>query len=219
MNKWKSYSSVVLLLSIAISIIVNPTMPESMASHWNLQGQIDGYLPRFWALSFAPFLIFIFIALFTILPKLDPLLKNSIEKQEVEVSLGKFIFILTLFLFYIHLLSISINLDIVYSWGLNLNVGQLIMPAMGILFFFIGILLRNIRRNWFIGFRTPWTIASDKIWRKTHKIVGFLFIVTGALVAFSFFWPDIAVWILAVSIIVDVFVPIFYSLYLYLQTK
>ncbi len=190
-----------------------------MASHWNLQGQIDGYMPRFWALSIAPILILFFFALFTVLPQLDPLLKNIGEKREMGKYFDKFIFIFSLFLFYLHLLSIAVNLNIVNNWGLNLNIGQLLMPAMGILFFFMGIFLMNIRRNWFAGFRTPWTIASDKIWGKTHKVGGFLFIVTGALIAFSFLWPEIAVWILLVAILTDIFVPILYSLYLYLQTK
>ncbi|MEM2728714.1 MAG: SdpI family protein, partial [Candidatus Bathyarchaeia archaeon] len=50
-----------------------------------------------------------------------------------------------------------------------------------LLFFYIGILCENSRRNWFIGIRTPWTLSSDRVWEKTHRLGGKLFKAAGVI--------------------------------------
>ncbi len=55
------------------------------------------------------------------------------------------------------------------------------IPAMGLLFFYIGILMRKLKRNWFIGIRNPWTLSNDTVWNKTHKLGGTLFKVLGII--------------------------------------
>jgi len=52
---------------------------------------------------------------------------------------------------------------------------------ISILFFLIGWVLPQIKRNFFIGIRTPWTLSSDEVWDKTHKIGGKIFMAFGVL--------------------------------------
>ncbi len=52
----------------------------------------------------------------------------------------------------------------------------------GVLMLVVGNLLPKVHRNWFIGIRTPWTLSSDVAWRCTHRLGGWLFVASGAVV-------------------------------------
>ena len=58
---------------------------------------------------------------------------------------------------------------------------KFIIPAFAVLLFYIGILIKHAKRNWFIGIRTPWTLSSDKVWDKTHALGGKLFQVSAVI--------------------------------------
>jgi uncharacterized membrane protein len=58
-------------------------------------------------------------------------------------------------MFSIHLQVILWNAGTEISPNITLPIG------IGLLFFYIGILCENAKRNWFIGIRTPWTLSSE----------------------------------------------------------
>ena len=91
--------------------------------------------------------------------------------------------VIILFLLYIYLISIFWNL------GFSFNMGKILAPALGILFYYIGVLLEKAKRNWFIGIRTPWTLSDDSVWEKTHKIGGKLFKIAGLIALLSVLLP------------------------------
>lgn len=64
------------------------------------------------------------------------------------------------------------------------------LPAgIGILFYYIGILMEHAEINWFIGIRTPWTLSSDMIWKKTNRLGGKLFRIAGIVTLLGAFFP------------------------------
>ena len=67
------------------------------------------------------------------------------------------------------------DVGITWNMGVQFNMTQFFVPAIGILFFYIGTILKYTKRNWFVGIRTPWTLSSDVVWEKTHKLGGKLF--------------------------------------------
>jgi len=69
----------IILLSFLLGVYLYPQMPEKMASHWDFQGQVDGYMPRFWGLFLMPFISSGLFLLFVLIPKIDPL-KANIKK-------------------------------------------------------------------------------------------------------------------------------------------
>jgi uncharacterized membrane protein len=90
------------------------------------------------------------------------------------------------------------------------------LPAMGLLFFIIGSMLRKAKRNWFIGIRTPWTLSSDSVWDKTHQIGGLLFMATGVLAVIGgFFGGQVAFWSLMIPVLGTTIFLIVYSYVLY----
>lgn len=191
----------VIIVSFVIAIMFYDSMPEQMASHWNTLWEVDGYMPKFWGLFIMPLVSSFIFLLFLIIPKIDPL-KENIKK--FRTYFDTFILLILVFLFYIYLLSISWNLW--YIFDMNL----MILPALSILFYFIWVLLSKAKRNWFIGIRTPWTLSSDVVWDKTHKLWWKLFkILSLIILSWIFFWEDMIYFILVPVIVFTVYLIIY----------
>jgi len=174
----------IISLSFIIAIYLYPQMPEKMASHWNARGEVDSYISKFWGLFLMPIISIGLFLLFILIPKIDPL-KENVEK--FRKYFDGFMVLIMIFLFYIYLLTVFWNI------GIRFNMSQLMMPALGILFYYGGILVENTKRNWFIGIRTPWTLSDDKIWDKTHRVGGKLFKITGIIAFLGIFFPKYAI--------------------------
>jgi uncharacterized membrane protein len=159
-----------LLVTVAMTLITYPRLPDAVASHWNAAGNVDGYLPKSWGLALMPLLMIGFSALFALFPRIDPLRDNYRKFQDYYEG---FILVMALFFFFIQLQIIL--------WGLGMQVSpNLTMPlTTGILFIYIGFLIGHAEPNWFVGIRTPWTLSSGSVWKKTHRRGGTLFKLAG----------------------------------------
>ncbi|MBU1730047.1 DUF1648 domain-containing protein, partial [Patescibacteria group bacterium] len=181
----------IILLSLIVSIYFYPQMPEKIASHWNIQGQVDGYMSKFLGLFLMPIILIGFALLFVAIPRIDPL-KANIEKFRRYYE--GFIILLFLFLLSIHFQVILWNIGIKISPNVMFPIG------LGLLFFYIGVLCENAKRNWFIGIRTPWTLSSEKVWEKTHKIGGKLFKIAGVIAFVGVFFQSYALFFIFVPV-------------------
>ena len=206
MNKNKIIILGIISLSFIIAIYLYPQMPEKMASHWNAQGQVDGYVSKFWGLFLIPIISIGLFLLFILIPKIDPL-KENIEK--FRKYFDGFIVLIIIFLFYIYLLTVFWNI------GIRFNMAQLMMPALGMLFYYCGILVENAKRNWFIGIRTPWTLSSEVVWDKTHKIGGKLFKLAGVVAFLGIAFPRHAIFFVIIPVISVAVYTIIYSYFEY----
>ena len=65
-----------LILTFTLTIAIYPTAPDRIVSHWNAAGQADGYMSTFWGLFLIPLIMTGFVALFAVLPRIDPYKKN-----------------------------------------------------------------------------------------------------------------------------------------------
>ena len=204
----KSHILIIILIlsSFGIGAYFFPQMPEKMASHWNAKGEVDGYISKFWGLFLMPIILLGLFLLFILIPKIDPLKENIAKFRKY---FDGFIVLITLFLFYIYLLTIAWNL------GKRFNMGQMMMPALGMLFYYCGILTENAKRNWFIGIKTPWTLSSERVWNKTHKIGGKLFKAAGLIAFLGIFSPNYAFYFILVPALLVAFYTIIYSYFEY----
>lgn len=182
----------IVLISFVVGIYFYAQMPESLASHWNASGQVDGYTSKFWGLFSLPLISLGLLLLLSLIPKIDPL------KANIELFRGYYdalIVLVIAFLFYLHLLTILWNL------GARFNMLQPLAPAFGLLFYYLGVLIQNAKRNWSIGIRTPWTLSSDRIWEETHKTGGKLFKAAGLVAVLGVFFPSYAIYLLIVPVL------------------
>jgi uncharacterized membrane protein len=187
--------ALVLILTVAITVISFPHMPDPVPSHWNAAGTVDGYLPKFWGLVLVPsFMIGIF-ALFAVLPRIDPRKNNYLKFQDFYEG---FILVFAVFFFFIQLQ--------ILLWGLGVQVSPNVMIPLlaGALFVYIGFFMEHAEPNWFVGIRTPWTLSSDSVWKKTHQKGATLFKLAGlvsmiGILAGIYAWLFILVPALAVA--------------------
>lgn len=180
-------------------------MPDKIASHWNGQGQVNGYMPKFWGLFLIPIISAGLLLLFILIPRIDPL-KSNIE--QFRKYFDGFVVLIMVFLFYLYLLTLF------WNSGFRFNMITFLSPALAILFYYTGILIENAKRNWFIGIRTPWTLSNNIVWDKTHKIGGKLFKIAGLLALLGIFFGNYAIFFIIAPVII---VSIYTVVYSYLE--
>lgn len=193
--------------AVAFSISVFDNLPEQMASHWNTANQVDGYMSRFWGAFLTPVIAIAMLLLFLVIPQIDPLKANIAQFREY---FNTFITLMVVFLVYIHILTLLWNL----GYG-KFNMGTAMMPALGLIFIFAGIMMRKAKRNFFIGIRTPWTLSNDRVWDETHRIGSTLFIISGILALLGAFFADYALWLILVPLLGSTIFLLVYSYVLY----
>ncbi|HVF25822.1 MAG TPA: SdpI family protein [Anaerolineales bacterium] len=179
-------------------------LPEQMASHWNINDQVDGYMSRFWGVFMLPLISLGMFLLFMVIPNIDPLKANIAQFRE---AFNLFITLITGFMLYIYALTLL--------WSLGYTgfaMSRAMLPAMGLLFIFIGYMLRKAKRNFFIGIRTPWTLSSDKVWDETHRLGAILFIISGVLAFIgAFLGSMVAFWLFFSPLMGSVILLVIYS--------
>lgn len=206
MNK-KILTLIIISLCFVSGLFSYYLMPDQMASHWNIEGQVDGYVSRNFGIFFLPSFLLILALILLFVPQIDPLKKN-IDKFKDDYEM--FIVWFAVFFFYVYVLTLFWNM------GISFNMNTALMPALGFLFFYVGVLIKKAKRNYFIGIRTPWTLASDKVWDKTHKLGSKLFKLTGLLVVVSALFPQYSFLFVFIPII---FVSLFLVAYSYYEFK
>jgi uncharacterized membrane protein len=146
--------------------------------------------------------------LFLVIPSIDPLKANIAQFRE---AFNLFIVLIVAFMLYVHGLSLAWNLGYI-----NFKMSTSMLPAMGLLFIFIGFMLRKAKRNFFIGIRTPWTLSNDRVWDETHRLGSILFMASGVLAFIGgIFGGMIAFWFLFVPLIGSTLFLLVYSYVLY----
>ncbi len=207
-------TTIVVLLLVAAATIVGVALwnrlPDPMASHWGTNDQVNGYMSKFWGVFLMPLITLGMMLLFLLIPNIDPLKANIAQFRDV---FNLFITLIVAFMLYIYILTLRWNLG--YT---DFGMSKAMLPALGILFFFVGYMLRKAKRNFFIGIRTPWTLSSDKVWDETHRLGSILFMASGALTFVgSFFGGMTAFWFLFVPVIGSTLITLVYSYVLYQQ--
>jgi uncharacterized membrane protein len=205
-------TSIIALIMIALALLAGALLwdrlPDQMASHWNINDQVNGTMPKFWGVFLMPLITLGMLALFLVIPSIDPLKANIAQFRE---SFNLFIVLIIAFMLYIHGLTLAWSLG--YQ---NFKMSAAMLPFMGVLFIAVGFMLRKAKRNFFIGIRTPWTLSSDSVWAKTHQLGSVLFIVSGALAIIGgFFGGLIAFWLMFIPLIGSSLFLVVYSYVLY----
>ena len=183
-------------------------LPDPMASHWDANDQVNGYMSKFWGVFMMPLVLLGMFLIFLVIPQIDPLKANIAQFRE---TFNLFIAFMVGFMVYIHALTLRWNLG--YT---DFGISKGMLPAMGLLFIVIGSLLRKAKRNFFIGIRTPWTLSSDAVWDKTHQLGAVLFMASGVLAVIGgFIGGMVAFWMLMVPLFGSTIFLLVYSYVLY----
>jgi len=197
----------IILISFIIGIYFYQHFPNKIAGHWGLSGQVDGYTSKEFGAFGIPGIMFGIWLLFLVLPFLDPKKDRYVEFDRAY-NIFKTSFVILFFMLFI---STGI-----YNLGYSINIGLIAPILVGLFMIVLGNYLGKIKLNYFVGIKTPWTLSSETVWNKTHRLGGYAFILFGILIMISGFLPPILnaiAFILGISLII--FVTFIYSYIIY----
>jgi uncharacterized membrane protein len=165
-------------------------IPATVPTHWNWAGQPDGFLPKPLGVFVLPLVAAVTWAVLAVLPALSP------RGFSMERFRGTYDVLRTTIVGFVVLVATA-QLLVAAGWRLRIDV--VIPVAVGLLLAILGNYMGKVRRNFFVGIRTPWTLASEEVWLRTHRVAGKLFAVAGVLVAAGGLLGA-GVWVLPVTV-------------------
>lgn len=177
----QSKSSILLtVVSLLLSLTVFSSLPEQIPAHWNVHGTVDRFAPKLTVFIF-PGIIFLITILFQFMRRTDP---NSDNYDKFQREYHRYTFVIGLVFFAVQIMTIAA------AFRMDFNVNLIFCLGIGSLFIFIGNLLPKTKHNYFIGIRTPWTLADEQNWFRTHRIAGKIWVLGGLIVALTALAPE-----------------------------
>jgi uncharacterized membrane protein len=150
--------------------VVYPRLPETMPTHWNLKGEPDGFSPKTYGAFMMPIGMLVMLVIALVLPRISP---KRFEVDTFESTYGMVMLLAVALFGYIHVVTL---------WaGVNgqVDVGRALFGGIFGFLALIGNYLSKVRRNFWVGVRTPWTLASDRVWNDTHRLAAKTFVLAG----------------------------------------
>lgn len=208
-TEWPALLAVI--LSVSLSFYFYANFPDRIATHWNFAGEVDGWSGKSFGAFFFPALIAGMYLLFLLLPMFDPK-KDRYQEFVKPYNIFRQAIIIVLSIVYLATGFFNIGYDI--------NIGAITGGSIGIMMIILGNYLGKIKPNWFVGIRTPWTMSSENVWTKTHRVGGYLFMVFGVILMIAPFMPETMALIFFFTWTVFLLVFTFgYSYWLYRKEK
>jgi uncharacterized membrane protein len=205
-HHWRWSDWVVLaiaILPILIAWMLYPALPPKMAVHFGITGQPNGYQSKSTFLICQGLLLLAIPLMIKYLPVLDP-------KRENYAKFRRFyeIFRLTITTF----LAVMFGLILAFNLGYRIHMQMAVLLMVGLIWIVIGNFLGQVRFNYFFGIRTPWTLADEEVWRRTHRLAAPLWVIAGVLMLIAAFLPGwLAVGVLVAAIGLTAVIPAVYS--------
>ena len=198
-------SAVFFLIAVIVAVWLYPQLPTQMPTHWDLQGHVNGTMPRFWGAAFPALMILALGILTPLLPWISP--------RRFEIT--PFAHIYGIVMLAIQGVMLVVGVAVLLSGaGYALPMPTIAMLSVGALLMVLGNYMGKLRKNFFIGIRTPWTLASDAVWERTHRLGGWLFMLAG-LVTMVGVLIGAPAWLMLTEIVVAALIPCVYSFRVY----
>ncbi|MDR3619984.1 MAG: DUF1648 domain-containing protein [Paludisphaera borealis] len=210
----RSYWIIAIVLTAftwGVSAWFYPGLPQTIPTHWNIHGKVDGYGDKRWALFLMPLGTTAMLVLFRFLPALSP------KQFEVDSFRSTYLFILVAIagLFaYLQVMILLTTWQEVRGGDKWFDVGRALMGGMFLFFGLMGNVMGKVRKNFYIGIRVPWTLASDRVWNDTHRLAAWLMVlgsVVGLVIVLTGLPLPLAFGVLMASALI----PVVYSFFHY----
>lgn len=203
-NKTLFFCVALLLVSIGLSAWAYPHAPDLVPSHWGPDGRVNGHLPKLWGLFLLPAVMAMQCTLVAVLPRISP---RGFSMQSSLTVFNIVMGAVTVVMLWAELMIVGAAVGVP---GASPNV---LVVLVGALIALIGNYLPKVRKNFFLGIRTPWTLASDEVWLRTHRFGGWVFTIGGiAVVVFGLLGSVLPLTIVLLAVVAT---PIVYSFVIY----
>jgi uncharacterized membrane protein len=164
------------IAAFAMAFMLYGRLPESIPTHWNAGGVVDRYTPKPWGPFVLPLGMAAAYLMLVIVPRISPEGFRVTRFQGVfeglQLALVAFLFLLN-------------ALVLLASLGSPVPMARVVPAGTGLLLMVVGNYMGKFTKNFFCGIRTPWTLASDEVWLRTHRLGGRLFVLAGGVVLVS----------------------------------
>lgn len=175
--------ALICVAALGYSLIIAPSLPDIVATHWNAQGQIDGRGPKGTMLYLMPGIMVLNLVLLVALPKLSP---RKFEIDGFGGAYGSVFVVLQSMMFCLHLVFLQ------GARNEAIDITRWVMPIMFLFLALMGNWMGKIRQNFYMGIRTPWTLADTQVWDLTHRAASKIYFFGGMigaiLAAFGLPW-------------------------------
>jgi uncharacterized membrane protein len=165
-----------LLLTLVATAAVYPSLPATVPMHWNIRGQVDGYGPRWQLVLILPCFLVLMVLMLLVLPVIGPMRRNF---ERFRRTCGRIAITLVGAFGAIQITLLLAGL------GKPIAVGRVLFVILGVMIAVLGNWMGKVRRNFYVGIRTPWTLANERVWERTHRAGGKFMVIYGATIAAS----------------------------------
>jgi len=175
-------SLVLVIAMVLVALWVASQIPDAarLPIHWDANGNPNGYAGKWTALLITPVITALLSLLFYFLPKIEPRARNLERSQGLILVAWAGILLVMII---IELMAVAGALH----WALPIQ--GLMLVGVGLMFVLIGDQLGKSRSMFLVGIRTPWTLSSEEVWIKTHRLGGKLTMLAGVIMIAAAFLP------------------------------
>lgn len=194
---------------LAYALLAYPALPQTVPTHWGADGAVDGWGDKAGTLLMAAMPLVVALVMLAV-PRLDPKGRNFERFRGVYLGMSA---ALTLFMVAVSWMTPLTAFGVVSEGGSLVSTA--ILLALGALMVALGNYLPRVRPNYTFGIRTPWTLASEDNWRRTHRFAGPVFVAAGAAMLaaalLSAVAPEASFWVGMAAVLLATFVVGAYS--------
>ena len=164
------------LADVLLGIAAFGSLPESVPVHWNIHGQVDR-MGSPWELALVMPAVNVFLAgLLILLPAIKSV---GVSIEPFRVTYGRIGIVAVTAFSLIHVATL------LNALGWPIGVEKVIPCVCGIMILVLGNWMGKLRRNRLVGIRTPWTLANDTVWERTHRAGGPLMVLYGLAIVLT----------------------------------
>lgn len=193
------------LIAIGVGVWLYPKLPAMAPTHWGAGGEANGWTPRFWAVAIWPLCIAAIAVLAPLLPAISP---RRFEIRPFGDTWWTLVLAIEAFLLVVGTCAM------LAAAGYPVSIPLVATLAVGAVLVVIGNYMGKLRKNFFVGIRTPWTLASDAVWERTHRFAGWLFVAAGVAWIIAGLLDAPPGWLIAI-VLAAALVPCVYSFIVY----
>lgn len=215
-NGKASLLMVLFVLSIPLVYLgtVYKSLPDVVATHFDINGKPNGFSTKTEFAGIVLFMALVALGVYLLIKNIHKIDPKKSAKFSAD-SMNKIAVAIVIFF-------TGLNILIVYSAVKGeLAFSKLMLPFLGLFFAYLGNVMYSVKQNYFVGIRTPWTLESEDVWRKTHQLGGKLWFAGGLLIAIAtLLLNNTASFTFFISVVVFIsIIPIVYSYILFKKSQ
>jgi uncharacterized membrane protein len=174
MTIFRSFAAQVALLvaCLVVSLVLGAGLPDQVVIHWGIDGQPNGWGSKWIGLLAMPASPLLMALLTVALPKMSP---KNFELERSGGTYGWAMFLVSALMATIHAVIV------LKTSGATFDIGRVMFAVLFAFWIFLGNVIGKVKRNYYMGIRTPWTLSSESVWHATHRAAGRLWVVGGVI--------------------------------------